>query len=213
MSGLAAGLAIAGSGLGLISGIQNLMQPGIQREREDNAVQRRTEDMLAAGINPILAAGNPAQATPIQSRAGDMGAMVDYMAKKATVDLQKKQQDLLDAQKQKVNMEKDMMRPQWLKAQNEFGLLHHIFNSGRGYDGKTIDEFQRLSLEGTYGPMRDQKALYDMAQKYNVPSSMLGSMGPVLAMNEILSTASPQEKARLLLILGAMGGAKMIGAK
>lgn len=36
-----------------------------QRDREDNAVTRRVADMVNAGINPLLAAGNPASATPV----------------------------------------------------------------------------------------------------------------------------------------------------
>ena len=38
--------------------------------REDNAVQRRAEDMRLAGINPLLAAGDPAQASAGQTSGG-----------------------------------------------------------------------------------------------------------------------------------------------
>lgn len=50
-----------------------------QWERDDNAVQRRAEDLRAAGMSPILAAGSPAQSSaPIKAEAhGTSNHMID----------------------------------------------------------------------------------------------------------------------------------------
>lgn len=45
----------------------NKMMNQVQMDREDNAVQRRTKDMRKAGINPLLAAGNPASASSVST--------------------------------------------------------------------------------------------------------------------------------------------------
>ena len=81
--------------------------------REDNAVQRRAKDMELAGINPLLAAGDPAQASTGGGVTGGQapdaeglggaitqaGQWIDQMA------MAKKQQ-ILQEQKQDAEIEK-----------------------------------------------------------------------------------------------------------
>lgn len=52
--------------------VQN--QNEIMRHREDTAIQRRTQDMLKAGINPLLAAGSPAQAQGVSAPSNVSGS-------------------------------------------------------------------------------------------------------------------------------------------
>jgi len=97
LGGAATGFAIGGPVGGLIGGAlgflgggltggsqKNLSQENldfqkheaeIMRQREDTAVQRRAADMRAAGINPILAAGDAAQA-----QAAEVPQRQDYNA-------------------------------------------------------------------------------------------------------------------------------------
>lgn len=84
-------------------------------EREDNAVYRRTQDLIRAGLNPALAAGSAAQTSaPISMQApqgeggdgaGAAGGVLQLL--KGVVDVQKTIADksLVDSQKDRVDSE------------------------------------------------------------------------------------------------------------
>ena len=97
-------------------------------DREDNAVQRRAKDMEKAGINPLLAAGDPAQASTGGGVTGgtapdaeglggaiqQAGQWVDQMG------IAKKQQ-ILQEQKQDAEIEKIQAETEGQRIENSQG--------------------------------------------------------------------------------------------
>lgn len=90
-------------------------------DREDNAVQRRMADLTAAGLSPTLAAGNAASTmSPIRSQvpgagignqvAENMALRTSLMRQNADIASTKAQKDLLDKQREKIELETLPMR-------------------------------------------------------------------------------------------------------
>lgn len=97
---------LAGGAVGLLGTVYNMYtnkrdfdyQKALQQQmfqREDTAVQRRMEDLKAAGLNPNLAAGSAAGAGAVVSRSNtndvNMGSALDMMQAVNNIRQQKQQ--------------------------------------------------------------------------------------------------------------------------
>lgn len=80
--------------------------------REDSAIQRRVEDMRAAGLNPILAAGQPAQAQATASRPPnqelDGSNLIALMTMKKNLEVADAEIDLMKAQAEEARSRKPL---------------------------------------------------------------------------------------------------------
>lgn len=128
------------------------------KEREDNAVQRRAADLEAAGINPLLAAGQPAQATgapsPNQVDAspimeGALGDMMKGTLKKARLEAEG-MQIANDSAKETLTKQKFenkyMMDDRTRKIENELSETQRrdaVVAIARAVEGRNKQQFER----------------------------------------------------------------------
>ena len=157
-------------------------------DREDNAIQRRTADMRAAGINPILAAGNPAAASPATLKEAPQ-IDVEPMLAKAQIEQAKAQTAYTNAQTELAHFNAETARIQaeasttgadtGRMAENRLQELHEGVKSELQHRidiqgiGRTLleqeSELNRYNLRAEYvqDQIRAQLALEGLTQERN----------------------------------------------
>lgn len=152
-------------------------------EREDNAIQRRTKDLLAAGLHPTLAAGNAAQAgsptkiDPVMSQdaLGTEGA-ISGLARAAqtqqslmAVEAAKAQINLTKAQETKVNTQAAVLS-------KEFGLYGEPGGHPKYQDtwGKRVSEAIRY-IKGSFSTPKLKGTELEKAKKVQRLTNPVGS--------------------------------------
>lgn len=151
------GAGAIGSGIGNIIGQQNQRkrEEEIRKktwEREDDAVQRRAKDMQLAGINPLLAAGDPAQAstgggTGQATDASSLGGAMANAGQTADQAGMQKKMMVLQEQKQDAEIAK-------IEAETEGKRLENEGADDRRDNLRTQTEMQKEQLR----QMEQQKA-------------------------------------------------------
>lgn len=154
------GLGAAGLALGGVSSLanwwqqkQNLQwQQSLQHDifsREDNSIRRRVKDLEAAGLSPVLAAGQGASAgqvirtDPPQIQGNSLQDAMQLMQMQETISNTKAQRDLISAQTKSATAEAgiknhDLKIFEKSGTTSNAGTLPNLFRNIEGISGSPI---------------------------------------------------------------------------
>lgn len=165
------------AGVGLVTDIANLKmakenqqyQRNMQTQawaREDNAVQRRAADLKAAGINPLLAAGQAASSSsPISVGAPQMGLTSAKAGLEAAMALTRQKQDIAVSAAEERRIKEATKELQYTNEMHDRLRSMVVDNEGtRAIDAMADMQYQN-AVAGNYAASKQAEMASSLAEK------------------------------------------------
>jgi len=186
-------------------------------EREDNAVQRRKADLIAAGLSPVLAAGSAAGSGGIVSTTAPQGnskalsEALNLAQQRESIKQTQAQTSLIEKQKEKIDPEINQINALKKKADSDT-LLNNATTKMRGVETNV------KSIEGGIKSVELDKNKYDLSlTKETGMSSNPGVLGQTSmdiagALSKLFGTHPMQKDMLNNQTKNALLGASVLGA-